>query len=96
MAIYGQGRGARDGAVAGISQAVASESFVAGQKVCVVDLRTRPELNGLVGSIQQWDEENGRWKVRMADGSGKMFKSANLKVIPNISDHSVRYLFVTS
>ncbi len=35
-------------------------------------LKARPELNGLQGTIVEWEDGQSRWKVRMADGTGKM------------------------
>merc|ERR1719217_1932533 len=59
----------------------ASSSFRSGQRVRVVGLKARPELNGLEGTVNEWDETQGRWKVRMDDGAGKMYKPENMEVV---------------
>ncbi|CAE7022409.1 unnamed protein product [Symbiodinium natans] len=58
--------------------------FSAGQFVRVVGLKAKGELNGKVGLLVEWDKAKGYWKVRMEDGSGKAFRSANLEphVVP--------------
>lgn len=57
-----------------------------GQKVRVVGLKARPELNGQVGSLAEWSSGDERWRVRMVDGSGKMYKSANLEVMSEVAE----------
>merc|ERR1711920_981044 len=48
-----------------------------GSRVEVCGLKL-PELNGQQGQVVHWDEQIERWKVRMDDGTGKMFKRDNL------------------
>merc|ERR1719491_2876756 len=55
--------------------------FNGGDRVKIVGLQARPNLNGLEATILQWDDSESRWKVRMLDGTGKTFKSENLEVI---------------
>lgn len=69
-------------------------AFIRGDQVCVVGLRARPEFNGLAGTIVAFDEAQGRWKVRMSDGSAKKLKQVNLqKTGPTeeeTSNHSIQ------
>ena len=41
----------------------------------------RPDMNGAVGTIFGWDQNSSLWKVRMADGAGKMLKSSNMELV---------------
>jgi len=52
--------------------------FLPGQQVQVKGLQARPDLNGSKGTVVEWDSGEARWKVRMEDGSGKMFKPSNI------------------
>ena len=36
----------------------------AGLRVRVCGLQARPDLNGLLGTVVEWDEAEARWKVR--------------------------------
>jgi len=47
--------------------------------VTIVGIKSQAHLNGCIGIVVDWDAHEGRWKVRMEDGSGKMFKTENLK-----------------
>lgn len=53
-----------------------------GARICVAGLKAQPHLNGQFGSAVEWDSAEGRWRVRMDDGSGKALKDANLEVVP--------------
>jgi len=75
---------------AGPPTASSDASIVPGSSVCVRGLQGRPELNGQVGTVVQWDDSEARWKVRMEDGSGKMLKPANLQV-RTVSDHTAQF-----
>lgn len=55
-------------------------SLRAGDRIQVVGLKTRLELNGLVGILTGFDREEGRWKVRMEDNTGKLFRPQNLEL----------------
>lgn len=50
----------------------------AGARVRVKGLKQRPELNGKVGTLHSFMEEEGRWKVRLEDGSGRKLKPENI------------------
>ncbi len=57
----------------------AGGSEIIGQAVRIRGLVEWPDLNGLEGNIDGWDEIRGCWKVRMRDGSTKIFKPDNLE-----------------
>eukprot|EP00746_Dinoflagellata_sp_MGD_P139296 gnl/MRDRNA2_/MRDRNA2_72776_c0_seq1.p1 gnl/MRDRNA2_/MRDRNA2_72776_c0~~gnl/MRDRNA2_/MRDRNA2_72776_c0_seq1.p1 ORF type:complete len:898 (+),score=169.74 gnl/MRDRNA2_/MRDRNA2_72776_c0_seq1:368-2695(+) len=62
----------------------ATAPLAAGARVCVAGLRTRLELNGQAGyAVECCDASQDLWRVRMDDGSGKVFKSCNLHVVHN-------------
>ena len=44
-------------------------------------LKAQQLLNGQLGTAVEWDEGEGRWKVMMDDGSGKLLRAANLEVL---------------
>ena len=44
-------------------------------------LKAQPQLNGQLGTAVEWDEGEGRWKVMMDDGAGKMLRAANLELM---------------
>jgi len=50
-----------------------------GARVCVRDLKVRSELNGLQGSLLEFDRGDGRWRVVMDNGTGLSLRSANLE-----------------
>ncbi|CAK0888950.1 unnamed protein product, partial [Prorocentrum cordatum] len=56
----------------------ATEAIVPGARVVVLGVKAQPHLNGQRGSVVEWDGAEGRWKVLMDDGSGKMFRPANV------------------
>jgi len=57
-----------------------SQSLLApGVQVRVHSLRAQPELNGQSGTVVAWDGQYNGWKVRMDNGSGKIFKPSNLE-----------------
>jgi len=53
-----------------------------GQRVRVVGLNSRPELNGMEGIVLRCD--GGKWKVRMDYGPGKLLRFIASKLIPVI------------
>lgn len=55
--------------------------FAEGDRVRVTGLKTRPDLNGILGSIIEWDDAERRWKVHMDDGSGKMLRTCHLEMV---------------
>eukprot|EP00929_Paragymnodinium_shiwhaense_P115200 TRINITY_DN8390_c0_g1_i1.p1 TRINITY_DN8390_c0_g1~~TRINITY_DN8390_c0_g1_i1.p1 ORF type:complete len:1680 (-),score=385.42 TRINITY_DN8390_c0_g1_i1:11-5050(-) len=66
------------------------ESLSEGQRVRITGLITRPELNGLMGTVVGRDEEQRRlWKVRMDDESGKMLNAYNLEILAEATAGSV-------
>jgi len=64
---------------------------VRGQSVKLQGLKSRPDLNGKVGVALQFCPENGRWRVRLADGDGKELKPANLE--PLEGSHGRVFIF---
>eukprot|EP00929_Paragymnodinium_shiwhaense_P031417 TRINITY_DN17603_c0_g1_i2.p1 TRINITY_DN17603_c0_g1~~TRINITY_DN17603_c0_g1_i2.p1 ORF type:complete len:1200 (+),score=276.52 TRINITY_DN17603_c0_g1_i2:156-3755(+) len=54
-------------------------TLLPGQRVVVTGLKARPELNGQLGAIVEYDETQGRWRVGMHDGSAKLFRRENLQ-----------------
>ena len=57
-----------------------SAIFDAGDRVRVVGLRGRHQnVNGHDGHVVGWDSKHAMWKVRMSDGSGKMWRGENLE-----------------
>merc|ERR1711933_265316 len=63
------------------SEADVGRTFLVGQRVQIVNLRNRADLNGHQGIIAACESESGLWKVRMDDGTGKMLKECNLEAI---------------
>jgi len=49
-----------------------------GLTVCLHGLTGAPHLNGAAGTCQDFDEDKGRWNVRLANGEVKALKQANL------------------
>merc|ERR1719482_268387 len=66
-----------------------STQFTPGQRVRIAHLQARPELNGLEGTIVQWDVAEERWRIRMDDGTGKMLRAANLEAASAASNPPV-------
>lgn len=56
----------------------------AGMQVQVAGLASRPELNGRVGSILEFDDTTGRWNVVMTDGSGLSLRPGNLQLLEHV------------
>lgn len=56
--------------------------LVVGQAVKLVGLTSRTDLNGADGLTLRFNEQTGRWLVRLADGDGKSLKPQNLKPLP--------------
>merc|ERR1719223_2274237 len=67
------------------SQTALHDALAPGQRVEIVGLQSCPELNGAMGVVVELDAGQGRWKVRMDDGSGKMMKASNLQAIENFA-----------
>lgn len=55
-----------------------------GVKVKVIGLQVRPELNGLQGTVVDYDRASGRWQVRL-DGNTRpqLFKTSSLVLVPS-------------
>jgi len=51
------------------------------QQIVVIQLKTRPDLNGQMGIVVNWDETHSRWRVRLGDSTTKLFRSRNLQRI---------------
>lgn len=52
-----------------------------GQLVRIVGLKAMPELNDRCGTLVRYDVDEGRWRVRLSDGSGKLVKESNLDLL---------------
>ena len=52
----------------------------------VLQLQTRPELNGAEGTLVSFDEEDQRWNVLMDDGTSKMLRPDNVEVTTSHGD----------
>jgi len=81
---------AGDAAAAGAAPAAVDEAagaggteqpgeLATGARVRVCGLASRPELNGKLGSLLQFEDEHGRWKVIMDDGTGLALRPRNLE-----------------
>ena len=46
-------------------------------------------MNGLEGTIVQWDVAEARWRIRMDDGTGKILRAANLEAASAASNSPV-------
>jgi len=56
-----------------------STGFIPGAQVSVTGLQARPELNGLLGVLEEFDGAKGRWVVRLAETSStKLFRQDNV------------------
>lgn len=62
------------------SNAAEPPSFQPGQRIRIVGLTARTDLNGLEGTVVQWDDDENRWRVKMSDGSGKSLKACNMQL----------------
>mmetsp|Transcript_16267 Transcript_16267/g.38181 ORF Transcript_16267/g.38181 Transcript_16267/m.38181 type:complete len:592 (+) Transcript_16267:62-1837(+) len=54
-----------------------------GREARINGLQKAPELNGSRCTCQQWLDEQGRWRVRLQDGSAKDVKPENLRALHN-------------
>jgi len=45
-------------------------------------LRSAPELNGILGLVEEWLPDEGRWKASLAEGDLKKVKPENLERVP--------------
>ena len=48
----------------------------------VYGLQKTPELNGVLGVLEHWDEKAARWSIRLMNGDGKRIKAENLLCSP--------------
>jgi len=85
MADAGDAGYSGDAAVDGSGMATSSgaeapaEEFRVGQFVRLTDLKSRPDLNGVIGTLKAFVSEKGRWAVKLSKGSEgeKLFKDSN-------------------
>lgn len=56
------------------------EVAAAGREAKIVGLKSQSEKNGTVGTLEEWSEEKGRWRVRLTDGCRLSVQEANLEV----------------
>ncbi|CAK0797087.1 unnamed protein product, partial [Prorocentrum cordatum] len=60
------------------SRTEAGPAIAPGSRVVVHGIVAQPHLNGQFGTAVEFDEAEGRWKVAMDDGGGKMLRPGNL------------------
>ena len=58
------------------------QQFTAGQNVKIIALVARPDLNGRIGSVMDFNAERGRYNVK-AHGETIALKPVNLAVVPS-------------
>jgi len=73
----------------------AAEPVAPGARVEVCGMTAQPHLNGQFATVVEWDEGEGRWKVRMDDGTGKILKSVNLILCRDVVTQSGQPLLET-
>merc|ERR1712048_703600 len=55
-------------------------TFVPGTRVCITDLKAKPELNGVEGTLVAFNADKARWQVQLDNDLGsKLFKEENLE-----------------
>merc|ERR1719229_1639465 len=52
-------------------------------RVVVQGLTAQPQLNGQLGTLVEWVDEEGSWRVVMDECIGKMLKPLNLEHCPD-------------
>ena len=59
-----------------------ASDFVVGAVVNIHSLQACPEHNGTQGKLEKWEEERGRWGVRL-NSNGRLLglKPANLQLV---------------
>jgi hypothetical protein len=62
-----------------VRRGVAQGMVSGGQTVRISGLQATPELNGELGIALSFNEENGRWLVRLRNGEGKQLKPTSLE-----------------
>ena len=83
-----------DGASAALANSVSSPPIGAGPsaaiRVIVVGLGAAPQLNGMIGTIERWNEPKKRWAVRL-DGMDKLMavREDNLQLFDTVDDLNV-------
>jgi len=55
--------------------------YCPGMIVRIVGLTSRPDLNGQEGKLLELDDEDGRWRVVMRDGSGLSLRPTSLELV---------------
>jgi len=69
----------------------ASAELRCGQRVQVIGLQSRPELNGAVGRLVEFVESRAKWQVALDAGMGeKLLKAVNLVAIEDSEDGEER------
>eukprot|EP00929_Paragymnodinium_shiwhaense_P020455 TRINITY_DN13634_c0_g1_i1.p1 TRINITY_DN13634_c0_g1~~TRINITY_DN13634_c0_g1_i1.p1 ORF type:complete len:220 (+),score=42.64 TRINITY_DN13634_c0_g1_i1:69-662(+) len=54
-----------------------------GSRVRLRDLQSRPDMNGLCGTLESFDTQKGRWAVKLdGETAAKSFKADNVVVVP--------------
>ena len=51
-----------------------SDEYKPGDRVLIVGLNSKPELNGTLGTVKKWDAKNERWKVEIDALDGKVIE----------------------
>ena len=59
-----------------------STSLGRGSTVRIVGLQAKPALNGVTGRVMAFNEEKGRFAVRLIDGESILVRAANLESVP--------------
>ena len=59
-----------------------STSLGCGSTVRIFGLQARPALNGVTGRVMAYNEEKGRYAVRLTDGESILVRAANLESVP--------------
>mmetsp|Transcript_42204 Transcript_42204/g.97718 ORF Transcript_42204/g.97718 Transcript_42204/m.97718 type:complete len:178 (-) Transcript_42204:52-585(-) len=62
----------------GSTGAAGSTELVPGVRVRLADLQSRPDLNGIVGTLGSFDPTKGRWAVNLGSEGTKLFNAGNL------------------
>lgn len=75
----------------GKSSVASKGQFSVGQQVHVVGLEKASHLNGQEATTVQWEEESGRWIIRLKNGGERLIRSDNLQATrkgdaPNTAD----------
>lgn len=72
------------------SSIAAPVSLAPASRVQIIGLRAQPYLNGQLGTVVEWDDAEGRWRLLMDDGCGKMLRPANLELVTELPTTSLQ------